>query len=275
MSIPQDAPFEHKLKDRLFARLGWRWVPGREAAIVMRHGKFHRIVSGPQEVWLSPSSEAIAFSLSKLPETSDCVLEDINTSDGPRVRIELSLRYLFEPWTAPRDKQTLYVMQLKTDSARADHVKVVAQWAAQKVFAGISSMRICAGSAQSVEFERQLFKTINERLNGVTMSLVPEFCAIQKIVCPEAITQRYEKLVERALAIKQVEALGADKVGQALRAEAVESLGKMTSGSPYVSVHDLTEMGGSPPDALQPPIIEHRSSTRPPAEEPPESMLDG
>ncbi len=271
MSVNPEASFGHRLKQRVLSSFGWRWVPGREVAVIMRDEKFRRIERGPREIWLVMGVERVAFSVDVFPDVTRYTAQHVNTADGPQVDVILQLEFRFEPWTVPESEQGRVCVRCKTADARREMVEEAAQRAAQAVFSGVSAVVACAGSFSFAKLEPTIFDLIDDRLRPVALSLLRNRCSIQSIDCPETLKQRLEKMVERELNIEMVNRHGAEKVGQALRAEAVESLSKMTSGSPYLNVHDLTDMSGlgASQKPAPPQIVDHLPEARPQAAQQP------
>lgn len=265
MSVNPEASFGHRLKQRVLSPFGWRWVPGREVAVIMREEKFRRIERGPREIWLVMGAERVAFSVDVFPDVTRYTAQRVNTADGPQVDVVLQLEFRFEPWTVAEGEQGRVCVRCKTADARREMVEEAAQRAAQTVFSSVSAVVACAGSTSFARLEPAIFDLVDERLRPVALSLLRNRCSIQRIDCPDTLKQRLEKMVERELNIEMVNRHGAEKVGQALRAEAVESLSKMTSGSPYLNVHDLTDMSGLGASQKLPPpqIVDHVPDPRP------------
>ena len=99
MSVNPEASFGHRLKQRVLSSFGWRWVPGREVAVIMRDEKFRRIERGPREIWLVMGVERVAFSVDVFPDVTRYTAQHVNTADGPQVDVILQLEFRFEPWT--------------------------------------------------------------------------------------------------------------------------------------------------------------------------------
>ncbi len=283
MPVHPEATFGHRFKERILSRFGWRWVPGRELAVILRNERFHRIERGPKELWLAVGAERVAFTLEILPDKTRFPAEKVNTADGPQVTVVLQLEYRFAPWTLPPSEQGFACMRCKTPDEQRKLVEDNAQRAAQEVFSHVPAVDACSGHLSFSNLEPQVFDLIDDRLKPFALSLLRPRCSIQEIECPESLKDKLEKMVERRMNIKLVQEFGEQQVGQALRAEAVESLSKMTSGSPYLNVHDLTDV--SPGGAAKPPaplIIDHLPHTaesppvpkKPDPEEPPSLIED-
>ena len=111
---------------------------------------------------------------------------------------------------------------------------------------------IASGSAWS--HEPELWSVLDHLLNQpFGLFLIRDRCSIQEVIPPPALAERLETSAQRQIAADTLHKLPAGDYNALLRGEAIEAMRSMTSGSPYVSVPDLTDPAHPLPTAPQTP----------------------
>ena len=244
-----EAAFMHRLQGALGRPFGLTWIPRREVAVIVRSESFHRLERGGNWFLVAPGIERIAFVIDTLPDEMRFTVPNIQTRDGVLVTVTLKLEFLLDPFQLPAGQHGIVAKRCKEHEDRRVIAIDQAQRALQQVISnyGIADV-LSAGAAWSHEDE--LWPVLDHLLNQpFGLFLIRERCSIQEVIPPPALMQRLETSAQRRIAAEMLGKLSPREYNALLRGEAIEAMRTMTSGSPYVSVPDLTDPANTLPDA--------------------------
>jgi hypothetical protein len=240
MSKSNESAFMHKMRGFFMGRLGYEWLPGREIAIVLRDEVFHRIERGGRYIYIAPGVERIAYTIEVLPEMHRFTANNIQTLDGIGVTVTLKVEYRLDPFIVPEADQPKVAGRCRYSDSRREVMQDQGQRALQEVVSNYAAVDVLKRGITWKIVEEKLWQSYSRLIKPFGLTLLVERCSIQEVLPPPALAQRLEASVQRRIANESLDNYK-QNYNDLLRGEAIESLSGMSSGSPYLSVPDLTD----------------------------------
>jgi|GEM_PF-3465326 len=246
--------------DDVRKRLGIIPLGGKDIAVILRQGKFHRLERGPKECRIVPMVEKVAYIIDATPDAFKFFSENIQTHDGLLVRIETRVEYMFDPQSLDISKQSGMSKRFQFVVERQEIVRDQTRRALQEVVSAYPAIVVCSKGHMWHVIEAQWREHLKPLLAMYGLTIYADRCAIMEIVPPDSVRQRIELSAERLINAMMLNQLNPADQARVLRAEAIESLRHMSGAAPTLNISDMPE----PYDEIDPAQKQLTDAATPP-----------
>ena len=237
--------FFHHLLLKIGGPFGLRWLPWSKVAFVLHDESFHHLQGGPGFFWLVPGVQRISFTVNLWPDSFQCIIDPVHSSDGLKLRLDLDIGYRFDPRKLPTiGDQARIAAMYRDPTERRREIVAQAQRVLQVIVSEFTGDEIIRNTLWEA-LESRLFDALGKRIGAFGMALMLEKCKLLNINAPDTLNQRLETAAQRTVNINNLAQFDPHDFSSALRSEAIETLKDMSGGNPYLNLNDLADSSGS------------------------------